>query len=260
MTDIVLPNIRKLFVPDPGYVVFDCDLAGADAQVVAWEAGDEDLKQAFRKHLDVHSKNAADMWGAAFTELAPEGYPRYKKRQSCKHSVHGTNYGGSPSALVHHPSIGFTTSEAESFQRRWFALHPKIGPISSPGSWHYRIQKQLDQSRSVTNAFGYRRVYFDRPDQCWTEALAWVPQSTVALVTFYGAIQLEQRCPWVEILLQNHDSLVFQVPKAHAHKYDEIRKGLEIVVPYPDPLIIPWGISVSEVSWGDCKKIKEGAV
>lgn len=86
-----------------------------------------------------------------------------------------------------------------------------------------------------------------------------MPQSTVALVTFYGALQLEQRCPWVEILLQNHDSLVFQVPEQHAHKINEIKAGLSITIPYPDPLIIPWGISISRTSWGDCEKLKEGA-
>ena len=42
---IPLPNIRKIFIPDPVYILIDSDLAGADAQVVAWEADDEDLKK-----------------------------------------------------------------------------------------------------------------------------------------------------------------------------------------------------------------------
>ena len=46
MEKIKLPNVRKMFVPDLGYVVFDCDLAGADAQVVAWEAGDDNCHPA----------------------------------------------------------------------------------------------------------------------------------------------------------------------------------------------------------------------
>ena len=58
---VELPNIRKLFVPDPGYVIFDADLAGADAQVVAAEAGDSDLLAAFKGGLDVHTKNATDL-------------------------------------------------------------------------------------------------------------------------------------------------------------------------------------------------------
>ena len=46
--NIILPNIRKFIVPDPGYLIVDADLSGADAQVVAWEADDADLKEAFR--------------------------------------------------------------------------------------------------------------------------------------------------------------------------------------------------------------------
>lgn len=75
-----LPNIRKIFIPDPGYVVFDCDLAGADAQVVAWEADDEDLKRAFRAKLDVHAHNATAMWGDEFKRLPPDSHACYKKR------------------------------------------------------------------------------------------------------------------------------------------------------------------------------------
>ena len=57
-----LPNVRELFLPDPDHVMFECDLKGADAQVVAWEADDEDLKAAFRAGIDVHSKNAKDIF------------------------------------------------------------------------------------------------------------------------------------------------------------------------------------------------------
>jgi DNA polymerase-1 len=249
--EVILPNIRKLFVPDPNYVMFDCDLSGADAQVVAWEADDDVLKEAFRQGLDVHKKNAGDMWGREFLDLDPDSFAYYKKRQSCKHAVHGTNYGGSPGALSHHPAIGWPIAECAKFQERWFKLHPKIK------EWHVRIQRQLDLNKTVTNSFGYRRVFFDRPDAVLPEALAWVPQSTVALVSFRGALQLESRYPQVEMLLQNHDSLVFQVPKGSGLTPRQLRDGLSVTCPYPDPLTIPWGIASSEVSWGDCSKVSE---
>ena len=51
---IRLPNVRKLFITDPGYVMYEADLKGADAQVVAWEAEDDDLKAAFRAGVDIH--------------------------------------------------------------------------------------------------------------------------------------------------------------------------------------------------------------
>lgn len=244
--EIILPNIRKMFIPDPGYIICDADLAGADAQVVAWEAEDEDLKAAFRAGLDVHSKNAEDMFGREFTKL--EGVARHKKRQQCKHAVHGTNYVGSAYAVARHPSINWLTHEAEKFQKRWFDLHPGIQ------RWHKRTQRQLDTNRTVTNAFGYRRVFFDRSDACLPEAIAWVPQSTVALTTFEGAIRLEESKRYVQMLLQVHDSLVFQIPKTKKQEYGEIQKALEVPIPYSDPLVIRWGLKVSEKSWGECAK------
>jgi DNA polymerase-1 len=255
-----MPNVRKMFVPDEGYTMFDVDLAGADAQVVAYEAEDQDLIQAFRQGLDVHSKNAEDMWGPAFTRL--EGIARYKKRQQLKQGVHATNYGGSSRTLA--KVLGWTVHEADTFQRRWFAIHPGIKK-----HFHGRIEADLRSTRMVTNRFGMRRVYFDRIDSCFTEALAWVPQSTVAEVSFRGGIQLERttgseydsrgqmvRPGWVEMLLQVHDSLVFQVRHEHEGRTEELRAGLRYPIPYADPLVIQWGLARSRVSWGDCEAVK----
>jgi DNA polymerase-1 len=260
-----LPNIRKMFIPDPGYTIFDCDLAGADAQVVAFEAEDYDLINAFRLGLDVHSKNAEDLWGPAFTQLAgdKDNGPQSKKRKECKQGVHATNYGGSARTLA--KVLGWTVNEAEQFQRRWFSIHPGIKK-----NFHGRIEASLRATRSVTNRFGYRRVYFDRIDSCFTEALAWVPQSTVAEVSFRGALQLELRTGtvfdeagrlvktgWVEMLLQVHDSVVFQVLNQHEDRLADIREGLRCSVPYGfDELTIGWGIARSRTSWGECEAVK----
>lgn len=253
MEKIVLPNIRKLFVPDPGYTIMEADLAGADAQVVAWEAEDEDLKAAFRAGLDVHSKNAEDMWGKAFTSL--QGVARYKKRQELKKGVHATNYGTTARTIA--ITLNWTIHEAETFMKRWFSIHPKIGPSGKPGSWHARVQRQLDTDRTITNGFGYRRIFFDRPDACFPEALAWSPQSTVAITSFEGALQLERRQPFIQMLLQVHDSLVFQIPTRMVNKpqTDKILSDLSVPIPYPDPLTIRWGLKASPVSWGECKEV-----
>lgn len=106
------------------------------------------------------------------------------------------------------------------------------------------------------NKFGERRVYFDRIDSCFTEALAWIPQSTVAHNALQGAMQLEEQCEGVEILLNVHDSVVFQA--RHNYPLDRIKKALEVVTPYSDPLVIPWDIKLSRKSWGDVAK--EGLV
>lgn len=273
---VTLPNVRKMFVPDPGYVIFDSDLAGADAQVVAWEAKDEDLKSAFRAGLDVHDKNAQDMWGQDYICLAgtADSGPKSKKRKECKQGVHACNYGVTPNGMHHHPGIGWPIPRCIEFQNRWFSLHPKCKERIQ------NVQKQLDTNRTITNGFGYRRVFFDRPDACLPEALAWSPQSTVALVTYRGAIQLENNFhntpeiaeqrkarnqfpnPYLQILLQNHDSLVFQVQERYCDAADIalMKQYLRVPIPYPDdPLTIQWGVSISRKSWGDCEKVKDVA-
>lgn len=241
-----LPNVRKFFIPDPGMILVEADLKGADAQVVAWEAGDEDLKEAFRQGLDVHSKNAEDMLGTKYT-LINDKEAKDRVRKQYKFAIHGTNYGGSPPAIA--AATGWTIHEADQFQKRWFSLHPKIK------RWHERVEHTLLTKREVRNIYGYRRYYFDRIDNLLPEALAWGPQSTVAIACFDGMLQVEDRFPWVEMLLQVHDSCVFQIPEARLSQLPAIEAALRTVTPYEDPLTIPWDLAGSDVSWGDKKKL-----
>ena len=48
-----LPNIRRLFIPDPGQIIGDADLDRADLQVVVWEADDTELKQMLHEGVDL---------------------------------------------------------------------------------------------------------------------------------------------------------------------------------------------------------------
>lgn len=248
---VELPNIRKLFIPDPGHEIADCDLSGADAQVVAWEADDAELKAAFRAGLKVHKLNAQLMFpdkvkGWTDDDFKATDHPG-GLYYSCKRGVHGTNYGASARTVAQ--ACGWTVHEAEEFQRRWFGARPGIK------LWHRRTERQLITSKSVTNAFGFTRTYFARTDGLLPEALAWVPQSTVGLVCSLAMQNIYERAPWVELLVQVHDSLVFQYLTHMRSRLAELKKLMTITIPYPDPLIIPWGLSTSTVSWGACKSI-----
>lgn len=241
---IELPNIRKLFVPDEGYIIFDADLAGADAQVVAAEAGDTELLKAFAEGLDVHDKNAKELWGKSYDSLT--GGRRAAKRKECKQAVHGTNYGAAPKTLAQ--ILNWPIRDAVDFQDRWFGLHPGIR------GWHGRVESDLRSDRTARNKFGYRIIYFDRIDALLPQALAWIPQSTVALTCFRGALQLEQAIPEVEILLQVHDNLVFQIPEPLADQHTRISNALRNPIPYDPPLVIDWKLSKSKTSWGECEE------
>lgn len=234
---VKLPNVRKLFVPDPGYIIADTDLDRADLQVVVWEANDDDLKAKLRAGADIHLENARDIFGAGDAK---------RKRPLAKAGVHATNYGASARTLAR--ALGLTIREAEAFISNWFRAHPGIK------DWHERVASDLQTKREVRNAFGFRRYYFDRIEHLLPEALAWIPQSTVAIVTNRGIENLYYNLPSVEVLLQVHDSIVWQVREALFHSVlPEVRKALEITIPYEDPLIIPVGIQISNKSWGDVR-------
>jgi DNA polymerase-1 len=234
--DLQLPNIRKLFIPDPGYTFFDGDLDRADLFVVVWEAGDQELKQILKEGIDVHQENANTLRCS---------------RQQAKSWVHGTNYGGTPRTMA--INCGITVHEAEEMQSRWFGAHPGIL------EWHKRTRAQLMATRRVENRYGYRRAYFDRPEGLLSEALAWVPQSTVAITINKIWFKIYQEIKEAQVLLQVHDSLAGQIPSNSLQRVvKEIEKAAaSIVIPYDDPLVIPFSVKTSAKSWGECHVISQ---
>ena len=247
-SSIKLPNVRKFFQPDPGHILFDVDLAGADAQIVAWEAGDQPLKDAFRAHAagkgpKVHCVNARAIFGDK-AGLDGKTDPYYSR---AKAGVHLTNYGGKAKTCA--AALSISVPAAEHFQRTWFELHPAIA------EWHNTVENSLRTTRSVRNPFGFVRTYFERiDDQLLGQALAWVPQSAVAIIIDTAYNRITESIPDVSILLQVHDSLVGQCPISKWPTIKPLlRQALEVVVPYPDPLIVPTGLATSTRSWGDVK-------
>lgn len=253
---LTLPNVRKLFIPDPGFTFFDMDLDRADMQVVVWEADDAELKAALRKGVDMHLLNAITLAGRDIPDMdwLVESHAEYdrvrssfkKERQLAKAFIHGTNYGGGARTMAMAANI--TVAQAERFQKLYFGKYPGIK------KWHERTMEQLQTRRYVENKFGYRRYYFDRVDGLLPEALAWVPQSTVACYINRVWMNIYKNIPEVWVLLQVHDSLCGQFP---THKKDLMiarmqEEAKKVISPYDDPLIIPVGVKTSSISWGDC--------
>lgn len=250
---IRLPNLRKFIVPDPGYEIIEFDLSGAESQVCAWEADDADLKAAFRSGLKIHAKNARDLYpeiakGMTDEELKAtdhQGGIYYK----CKRFVHGTENGGTAKGIA--AMVGVPIREVQDFQDRYFALHPKML------DWINRVERQLAESRTVHNAFGYRIMYFDRAENLVNQALAAIKQSTIAILAGKAGLRIVREFPWMMPLLQVHDSLVFQYPKYKFPYLREVKRAMHLPIPYPDPLVIPWGAAKSDISWGHCASFKE---
>lgn len=250
------PNIRSMFVPDPGCTWFDGDLDRADLQVVVYEADDSMLKAALKMGADIHLMNAfiLERREPPPLEELVETHGKYRdhrgplklQREFAKVFCHGTNYGGGARTMA--ANTGRTIADIDRAQRLWFGAHPGIK------KWHDRVEAQIKKFRFVENRFGYRWYIFDRIDALLPEAIAWIPQSTVSVVINKIWMNIYEQLPEVEVLMQVHDSLCGQFLTSQKEVIvPKIRDCGRITIPYEDPLTIPFGLKTSEVSWGEVK-------
>jgi DNA polymerase I-like protein with 3'-5' exonuclease and polymerase domains/uracil-DNA glycosylase len=238
--ELELPNVRDLFVPDPGYTFFDIDLASADLRIVVWEADEPEMKSMLHEGLDPYTEIAKEFYhDRTITKKDP-------RRQTFKSFAHGTNYLGTAKGLAER--LGLSVHQAEQTQAWYFQRFPKIK------KWQEDLKDQVYKRRMVENVFGYRCYFFDRIEgTIFNQAAAWIPQSTVACLINRAYVNIHKQLPWCEVLLQVHDSLAGQY-QTHLGDWamKEIIKCAEIPLPYADPLIIPVGVKTSTESWGAC--------
>lgn len=245
-TGLVLPNVRKMYVPDPGYEIFDKDLSKADLRIVTWEADEPEMKAMLREGKDPYVEIAREFYRDPTIKKTRADGSENPKYRTFKSFAHGTHYLGTPHGLS--ARLGLTVHEADRAQK-WY-----LGRMKRIAAWQREFCAQVASRHYVENIFGYRRYYFGRVDEAtFREAIAWVPQSTVALYINRIWMNIYKRYPHIWILLQVHDSLVGQYPMhRRAECLAQLDEASQIVLPYDDPLIIPSGTKTSSISWGDC--------
>lgn len=246
-SDLVLPNIREMFIPDPGHTFYDIDLSKADLRIVVWESDCKEMKAMLKEGRDPYVEIAREFYhDPAISKKLPSGgeNPKYRIFKSF---AHGTHYLGTPNGLARR--LGLTVHEADRTQKWYFGRNPEIK------KWQSEFIQTLNRTRKVRNVFGFERYYFDRIDDTIARAaIAWLPQSTVALYINHILVALDESSRLVCPLLQVHDSLPGQFPTAQSDEaLSNLRRAAQIVLPYDDPLVIPIDIKTSTVSWGDCE-------
>ena len=137
-----------------------------------------------------------------------------------KKGGHGTNYYGTPITMSRHLKV--PKGIIDEFQRRYFGAYPAIGsydpkkhdPRHKLQNWHNAVFHQLQETGTLTTLFGRRRRFWGRPDDDATlrEAIAYAPQSMTADEIDLGLLSL-WRSNRVQLLLQVHDSILFQYPE-----------------------------------------------
>lgn len=237
-----LPNVRGLFLPDEDHDFFDIDLDSADLRIVVWESDCKEMKQMFAEGLKPYVEVAKEYYR---DPTITKHHPSYKLFKAL---CHGTNYLGTASGLA--GRIGLLAHEVERIQNWYYGKFPEIH------GWQQNIINQINTRKYIENVFGYRWYVFDRIEgTIYNQAVAWIPQSTVACLINRGYRNLYRyHKPDIQVLLQVHDSLAGQYPsRIRDTALARITEACAVPLPYAEPLIIPVGIKASPISWGDCE-------
>lgn len=239
--ELKLPNVRKLFIPDPGYEFFDIDLDSADLRIVTYESDCKWMKEQFAAGNKPYVEVAKEYYRDPTITKHHKAYPLFKAL------CHGTNYLGTPEGLA--ARIGLGVHETQRIQKWYYSMCPEIK------KWQDDLINQVNKRRMVQNVFGYRMYFFDRIEgTIYNQAVAWIPQSTVGCLINRAYVNLYKNYPEIHVLLQVHDSLAGQYP-SHLRDWAQARilDCARVELPYAgSPLIIPVGIKTSQNSWGEC--------
>jgi DNA polymerase-1 len=87
-------EIRRAFIPQPGWVLLDADYSQIELRVLAHLSGDKNMVEAFKMGQDIHTRTASEVFGVPMNEVTP------KMRSSAKAVNFGLVYGISDFGLA----------------------------------------------------------------------------------------------------------------------------------------------------------------
>lgn len=133
--------IRKVFVPEEGYVFIDADYSQIELRILAHCSGDEELIKAYNEGADIHRLTASQVFNTPFEEVTD------LQRCNAKAVNFGIVYGISAFSLSE--DLKVSRKEAQEYIDKYFATYP-------------RIKMFLDQAVSGAKEQGYVETIFGR--------------------------------------------------------------------------------------------------
>ena len=224
-------RIRKAFIASEGMQLVVADYSQIELRVLAHLSGDENLTRVFKEDLDIHTQTASWMFAVPADSVGVE------QRRAAKTINFGVLYGMSAHRLSRELGIGY--AEAEGFIERYFSSYPKVRTF---------MNQTLSTARErgyVETLFGRRRyvpelLSANRKAREAAERMAFnMPvQGTAADLMKLAMVRLAEYLDTYEgyLLLQVHDELVLEAPRARA---EELAAEVERVMREVWPLEVP---------------------
>jgi len=241
-------EIRKMFIPKPGHVLVDADYSQIELRVLAHIAEDENMCNAFRNGLDIHTVTASQVFAVPAEEVTS------LQRRHAKAVNFGIVYGISEFSLSE--DIGVTRWEAREYIDSYLANYRGVKAY---------MKKVVDDARErgyTETMFGRRRYIPELKSSNYNVrqgaermTLNTPIQGTAADLIKMAMIRvdaaLRENFPEAKLLLQVHDELIVECPEVIAEDVAKlVSREMEHVAELAVPLTAEAKIGKS---WFDAK-------
>ncbi|ACT57878.1 DNA polymerase I [Hirschia baltica] len=222
-------KIRAAFVAQEGNVLIAADYSQIELRLLAHIGNIDTLKDAFNNDLDIHAMTASEMFGVPIEGMDP------MIRRKAKAINFGIIYGISAFGLAR--QLGIPRGEASEYIKAYNAKFPGI-------------LKYMDEMKAFAREKGYVETAFGRriwmkgingkgPERGFAErqAINAPLQGSAADIIKRAMVKmpaaLEKSGLQAKMLLQVHDELIFEAPKAEAEKTIKLVKKIMETATFP---------------------------
>ena len=210
-------EIRRMFVPRPGWVLVDADYSQIELRVLAHIADDTRMQEAFRSGEDFHAVTASQVFGVPLESVTP------LMRRHAKAVNFGIVYGISEFSLAQ--DIGVSRAEAKAY------IDSYLEKYSGVRAYMHDIKETAREKGYVETIFGRRRAIpeikssnFNVRSGAERIALNTPVQGSAADIIKLAMVRVFHALEGLQarLLLQVHDELIVECPQEEAQQVMQI--------------------------------------
>lgn len=241
-------EIRKAFIPEENSVFLSSDYSQIELRMFAHMSGEQNLIDAFKHHLDIHTKTAMDIYHVSKDEVTKN------MRRDAKAVNFGIIYGISSFGLAE--DLGVDIKTAKKFLDNYLETFPGIKNymdkvIKNAYETGY-VKTIMNRKRKIDELYNTNhmikvqgeRMALNTPVQGSSADI--LKKAMIDIYNEFNRLNLKSK-----MILQVHDELIFNV------KNDELEKVKEIVINFMEnayKLNVPLEVDVEiGKNWYDAK-------
>ena len=241
-------QIRKVFVPQDGYVFLDADYSQIELRVLAHMSEDATLIEAYRENADIHRTTAALVFHTPYEEVTE------LQRRNAKAVNFGIVYGISGFGLSR--DLNISKKQAEKYIEDYFETYPDVKRFMD------ELVEQGKQKGYVTSLFGRIRPIPEFASKNFMQrqfgeriAMNSPIQGTAADIIKIAMIRVHKKLKEgnykSRLILQIHDELLIET---HKDEIDEVKQILETEMVHACDLAVPLIAEVKQgINWYEAK-------